>query len=266
MKREITELRHQESIANEIFAALATDRETSTVLQGLKSQEDLSSIANKIRKSQSWDVTGISSPNVRDESMSASSDMRYATTDVSSVHQGSESLLSSPSDSPAMQSRIHLNSEATLRPSPESIRTLRARACRGPTDLSDHRLIKHLFSIYWVWIHPSDMILDMQSFVDGYEMGIDIHCSMFLLYAVCIAACDYLSTGWENVEGKSTDVAILRQNLIASARMLETTADRKLETTRQALAILSLVHARPRNTLQNPLVNDKVHDDTLMSG
>ena len=254
MKREITELRHKEATTNKIFASLAADRETSAVLRGLRNHEDLSSIANKIRESPTLEDRSTSSWNLLDGSMSnCSTDERYASTDASSVHKGSESLLSSPLGSPAVMSPTPPNTEATLRPSqPESIKILRERACQGPTDLSDHRLIKHLFSIYWVWIHPSDMILDMQSFVDGYEMGLDYYCSTFLVYAVCIAACDHLTTGWENVEGKTTDVPMLRQNLIAIARTLEATADQNTDTTRQASTILSLVHARPRNMLQNP--------------
>ncbi len=174
-----------------------------------------------------------------------------------SMRCGSDlSTLETPYNSPLTQpSPITLNAssetcQAHATPSPPgSVTELRSRACHGPTDLSDHRLIKHLFSIYWVWVHPAHTILDMEQFVRGYETGSELYCSSYLIYAVCIAACEYLDPLWENVEGKSTDVARLKQNLVEGARMLESNMDTKHKSKPniQASAILSFINGKSQN-------------------
>lgn len=103
-------------------------------------------------------------------------------------------------------------------------------------------------------MHPAHTILDMDQFVRGYETGSELYCSSYLIYAVCIAACDYLDPLWENVEGKSTDVAQLRLNLMAEARILESTMDpkHKSKPTIQASAILSFIGGSRRISAGDP--------------
>ena len=181
-----------------------------------------------------------------------------------SMRRGSDlSTLETPYNSPLPQpSPMTLYAslqtcQAHARPSPPgSVSELRSRACRGPTDLSDHRLIKHLFSIYWVWVHPAHTILDMEHFVRGYETVSELYCTTYLIYAVCIAACEYLDPLWENVEGKSTDVAQLKQNLVEGARMLESNMDpkHKSKPNIQASAILSFISGKSQNMSSKTLV------------
>ncbi|KAL6715834.1 hypothetical protein ACLMJK_006795 [Lecanora helva] len=257
MKREINELRQQEAIATRIFTALAADRDVSAILQGLRNRDDLFSIAKAIKYPEPSEASSFPSPNIQDDSIASDSPSdQYASTEASSSQRGFGGPTSSPADISSAKSQLLLNSEG-ISPSSQSdaLRELKAKACQGPTDLSDQRLIRHLFSVYWVWSHPIHMVLNMQAFVDSYETGLDTYCSTFLVYAVSIAACDDLDPDWERVEGKSTHVESLRQNLIATARTLETTANPEAETTRQALAILALVSARPRYSMENVVQN-----------
>ena len=241
MKQEISALQHREALSTEILAALAADQEVPTILQGLQDHDDLSSIVRMIRSpSKSKSSTGLSSESY-DTSIASPLEC-YGSTGASSVDADYENSLNSPADmqAPKFGTAICTKKSPQLM-WPQSHYEMSSNACRGPTDLSDHRLTKHLFSVYWVWVHPSHMILNMPRFVQSYEVVVETYCSALLVYAVCIAACKHLDSDWEAVEGKTTDVAELRHNLIANARKLEATVDPDVIPNRQALAILSLV-------------------------
>ena len=105
----------------------------------------------------------------------------------------------------------------------------------------------------------------MPSFMSGYETGVETHCTLYLLYAVCIAACDYLDAGWENVVGKSTDVEALRRNLVEEARRLEAWTDPDARTTFQAVTIMALVNGQGKDIVERQLVNRRMSGDRCMS-
>lgn len=279
MKRENTQLRQELASSTQLLTALSSGHEVSSILQGLRDQVNVETIAQRIaplsssplvKRSSSADSCGMTWSHVplhgKHERSLQESVPAYGSpsTKTSSMrHESDLSTPGSPYESPLTQpSPMTLDASSQTpqvhaRPSPpRSIDELRGKACRGPTDLSDHRLIKHLFSIYWVWVHPAHTILDMEQFVRGYETGSGLYCSSYLIYAVCIAACDYLDPLWENVEGKSTDVAQLRQNLVAEARILKTTIDpiHKNKPTIQASAILSFVGGKSQNLSSRTLV------------
>ena len=50
--------------------------------------------------------------------------------------------------------------------------------------------IKHLFSLYWIWIPPAYPLFSKEHLIKDYVSDIERHCSAFLLAAVCAAACD----------------------------------------------------------------------------
>ena len=84
----------------------------------------------------------------------------------------------------------------------------------------------------------------MPLFLDHYEAGTKMHCSPFLVSAVCVAGCEILDPSWEGIPGKATDVVLLRQNLVIDALREEALADPDVKTTTQALAIMSAVDTR----------------------
>ena len=224
----------------EIFTALATGREVPAILQGLKDREHLTAIAHMVRlsKPENQSSSSMDSPKATDSIYSPVA--RGTITGASSLAPGYTDSLASPLPLLAMQRQPSsvVGSPPQLSPL-LSAKEIKKRACHGPTDLSDNRLIRWLFSIYWVWVDPAQILVNARLFLRSYEDGNESHCSAFLVYAVCIAACDYLEPGWESVEGKSTDVVRLKQNLIANAQELETMADLNALTTKQALAILA---------------------------
>ena len=228
-------------MSSEILAALAADQGVPAILRKLQGHDDLSSIVGMIRSPNSSKAPSSSSSSEPYDMSVGSPLERYGSTDASPVKVEYESPSSSSSDmnTGIFSTAIHGDSSQMIQP--QSVQEMRSNACRGPTDLSDHRLIRHLFSVYWVWIHPDHAIFNMPLFVKSYEAGSEAYCSTFLVYAVCIAACDHLDPNWEAVEGKATDVAELRQNLIANARNLAATVDLDAEANMQALAVLSLI-------------------------
>ena len=120
----------------------------------------------------------------------------------------------------------------------------RKRPCQWTTTLPDCVLSKQLVSLYWVWIHPAHPILEMPLFLEHYRTGMKKYCSSFLVNAVFIAACDVLDPYWEGIPGQATNVAELRQNLVAEAELQEAIADPDAKTTAQALAIMSMINTR----------------------
>lgn len=276
MKQENTQLRHQLASSTQLLTALGSGYEVSSILKGLRDREHVAAIAQRIaplssspqvKRSSSRDSCGMAWLQVPLHGKHEANDSNLdpacespSTMTIPTKHESDLSTLGSPYGHPLTQPAPMLDASSQTpqvhaRPSPpRSVGELRSKACRGPTNLSDHRLIKHLFSIYWIWVHPAHTILDMDQFVRGYETGSELYCSSYLIYAVCIAACDYLDPLWENVEGKSTDVAQLRLNLMAEARILESTMDpkHKSKPTIQASAILSFIGGSRRISAGDP--------------
>lgn len=252
MKRENTELRQQNFLYTQILTALSAGSEVAAILRGLQNQVDLDAIVQLIASSPS------SSPAMKRSPTMNSSD---EDTEMTSIPLEEKDAGKLADDDPTQnqvneKKRTSKTREASSQTDPvdeccslpTSIKQLRDRACRGPTKLSDHKLIKHLFSVYWIWVHPSHTILSMEHFVQAYESGTEMYCSLYLIYAVCIAACENLDPFWENVEGKSTNVAELKENLVTAARIEESTMDpnHNIKTTVQALAIMTLAGAGSR--------------------
>lgn len=267
MKRENNELRRGLNATTQILSALRSGHEVSSILQALQDHEDPTAIVQsslnsmssaQVKRSSSMDACSTTMSNISNHGSAYSNPppaFESPSTPVSAMALDSNvSTPDSPRRSPFAKSAsrtVDASSQTALSPltpilsTPKTVCELRSKACQGPTDLSDHRMIKQLFSIYWVWVHPYHKILDMDQFVMGYETGNETHCSLFLVYAVCLAACKFLDPSWELVEGKSTDVAMLRRNLLAEARTLKSAIRPNHQTKAdiQASAILSLTAA-----------------------
>ena len=228
MKLEIVDLRRSNSLATQILTPLAADRGVSRILQGLKDREELASIAAAL------DLSPSDSPTTLDSNGSP----LFEAFDESSL----DSLMNtSPED---FQGSPHaaggqLGSGIRSKPPPEGKKN---KPLLWTTPLLNDILIKHLLSLYWVWIHPAYPILNMGEFFEDFENCRTKHCSAYLVNAVCAAACDLLNPHWEGVPGKTTDVAALKQHLIAEAAIQAAQADPEAATTADASAVMSLIN------------------------
>lgn len=232
MKREIIDLRRSHSLAMRILDSLAADREVPRILKGLRAQEDLASIARLLE----------TSPGAETGAMLMGSPLaeEYAESSYSSL------MGTSVGDSEASNAGEN-EQRAALVGSP-SPRTNQSRLGPWGTPLVNELLIKHLISLYWVWIHPAHPILDMARFFHDFENRGSRHCSAYLINAICAAACDLLNPEWEQVPGKRTDVVALKQHLIAEAAIQAALADPEASTTADASAIISILNSRAVQT------------------
>lgn len=57
------------------------------------------------------------------------------------------------------------------------------------TVTSDERVLRHLFSLYFSWIHPVYTLFHEGNFVSNYQTNTHRHCSHVLVNAICAMAC-----------------------------------------------------------------------------
>ena len=210
LQRENSELRRQKAQSDQIFHALRSDWQVSNILQLLRDQEGLPLIA-KIANSPSVESSVGPPP---DFTSLAHEELLPLKTESEDGH-GSE-LATTPSN--------------VLYP--------------WIAASYDEHLVKHLFSLYWTWIHPAYLLFSMERFIEGYNTGDQEHCSAFLIAAVCAAACDLLSPYSTCVSGKVPDVAALRRDFVAEAIFQETLADRAATTWLDASRVMAIVNSR----------------------
>ena len=74
--------------------------------------------------------------------------------------------------------------------------------------------------------------------------GTEEHASIFLVAAVCAAACDLLSPAWTETLVVESDVATLKRNFIAEANRQEALAEVDAPTTLEALQVMRIVSLR----------------------
>lgn len=212
LQRENGELRRQNALSGQILRALRSDRQVSSILQLLKDQEGLALIA-KIANSPSI-----------------------------------ESSINSPSEGkPAVKEGLmEPKHESKGSHSPDRATETAPSEIRYPwiTAPCDEQLTKHLFSLYWTWIHPAYLLFSMEQFIEGYKTGNEEHCSAFLVAAVCAAACDLLSPHWTSMSGKIPDIAALRRDFVAKAIRQEVLADRGARTWLEASRVMLIVNSR----------------------
>ncbi|KAA6409017.1 MAG: hypothetical protein FRX48_07361 [Lasallia pustulata] len=232
MKREIIDLRRSNSIAMRILNSLAADREVPRILAELRAQNDLSSIARLTESSPAPESEAILEDSPLPEERGETS--YNSLTDTSP--RGSQ-----PSHAAGKQPWLGFIRAPSTTVNPNSPDPWR-------TPLVNDLLIKHLLSLYWVWIHPAHPILNMARFFEDYENRGSTYCSAYLVNAVCAAACDLLNPEWEEVPGKSTDVAALKQHLVAEATIQAALADPEAPTTQQASAIIAFLNTLTAHT------------------
>ena len=105
---------------------------------------------------------------------------------------------------------------------------------------TSHKLIGHLFDLYFTWVHPVHMLFSELDFKQDFKENIEIHCSASLVNTICAMACNILES--EDVERRSrTDAATLRDGFMNEARATLTPDSYGYMTSVQTLAIMFLV-------------------------
>lgn len=236
MQREINELRRTNVLSTQIFDGLRSNRHVPAILDLLKDQEDLGLIANVAKSDQAI-------PSKDDQSSTATEDTVRGSSD--GISAGSVTRVKEE-PSPAPENIVHLPTTNLL-------------------------FIKHLFSLYWTWIHPAYPLFNMEFFIGDYMTGAERHSSALLVAAVCAAACDLLSPPWIVSLGNLEDI---RQIFVAEVKTQEKMSDPSAQTSLEASQVMKLVDFRTataesnrlRNSSQSSCSFDEEHTTDIYEG
>lgn len=242
LQSENGELRRQKAISDRIFDALRSGWQVSKILQLLTDQESLALIAKiaadapPIECSTGSSLTG---------SSLAGSPLAGSSLAGSSI--GTPSQVSSATDEELFIQKYKI--EDSFQSQTEAT----AQTCPWTATAHDEILTRHLFSVYWTFLHPSYRLFSMEQFLQGYETGDQEHCTPFLVAAVCAAACTLLNS---RLPGQVPDVTTLRRDFIAEATFQEVLADRSARTWLEASRVMLIVHGRAEVSRQVGLAPD----------
>ena len=105
---------------------------------------------------------------------------------------------------------------------------------------ASHKLVGHLFDLYFTWVHPVHMLFSELDFKQDFKGNIEINCSASLVNAICAMGCNMLES--EDVDRRSRiDAATLRDGFMNEARATLTPDSYGYMTSVQTLAIMFLV-------------------------
>ena len=104
-----------------------------------------------------------------------------------------------------------------------------------------HKLIGHLFGLYFTWVHPVHMLFSEQDFKRDFMGNVQINCSASLVNAICAMGCNLLE-GEDGMDRRNrTDAATLRDGFMNEARATLTPSSYGHMTSIQTLAVMFLV-------------------------
>lgn len=116
---------------------------------------------------------------------------------------------------------------------------------------SDHKLIGHLFDLYFTWVHPVHMLFSKQEFAKEFRENTaeteSVYCDSVLVNAICAMAChlldnDKLPRGSQAMDTDQVlNAARLREAFMAEARRGLTRETCEDITSVQAFALMYLV-------------------------
>ena len=109
------------------------------------------------------------------------------------------------------------------------------------TQISDSStLIKHLFDLYFTWVHPVHMLFSEHDFLQAFRSNESRYCSPALVNSICAMGCHLLEyDGSRKVE--TQQATTLREGFLAEARKSLTPELYLDMTSIQSLAIMYLV-------------------------
>ena len=105
-----------------------------------------------------------------------------------------------------------------------------------------HTLIRHLFDLYFTWVHPVHMLFCEVNFKYSFSSNKGDYCSSTLVNAICAMGCHLLEN--ENpreLSFESKQAAILREGFLSEARKTLRPESYYEMTTISALAVMYLV-------------------------
>ncbi|MCJ1251730.1 hypothetical protein MMC30_008967 [Trapelia coarctata] len=103
-------------------------------------------------------------------------------------------------------------------------------------------LIRHLFELYFTWVHPVHMLFGEVDFLKSYRDGDEVYCSDALVNAVCAMACHLLDSPVPGlVTRDARDRMNLRDGFMAETRSLLKPGKELPMTSIQAFAVMYLV-------------------------
>ena len=106
---------------------------------------------------------------------------------------------------------------------------------------ASHRLIGHLFDLYFTWVHPLHMLFSEIVFKHDFRENLDTNCSAALVNAICAMGCNLLESEEDKDIRKRVDAATLRDGFMNEARATLSPSSYSHITSIQALAIMFLV-------------------------
>ena len=104
-----------------------------------------------------------------------------------------------------------------------------------------HRLIGHLFDLYFTWVHPVHMLFSELDFKHDFKDNVQAHCSASLVNAICAMGCNLLDREEIDDRRNRIDAATLRDGFLNEARTSLTPTSYGYMTSVQALAVMFLV-------------------------
>ena len=104
-----------------------------------------------------------------------------------------------------------------------------------------HRLVSHLFELYFTWVHPVHMLFSELDFKHAFERNMLNNCSASLVNAICAMGCHLLDSEDLGERSNRMDAATLRDGFMDEARATLTPSSYGYITSVQALAVMFLV-------------------------
>lgn len=102
-------------------------------------------------------------------------------------------------------------------------------------------LIRHLFELYFTWVHPVHMLFGEVDFLKSYRDGDEDYCSDALVNAVCAMACHLLDSPAPGLISRDArDRSNLRDGFMTEARILLKPGKELPMTSIQAFAVMYL--------------------------
>ena len=106
---------------------------------------------------------------------------------------------------------------------------------------ASHKLIGHLFDLYFTWVHPVHMLFSELDFKHDFKRHLQTHCSGSLVNAICAMGCNLLESDDIGNKRSRIDAATLRDGFMNEARASLTPSSYHYMTSIQTLAIMFLV-------------------------
>lgn len=104
-----------------------------------------------------------------------------------------------------------------------------------------HKLIGHLFDLYFTWVHPVHMLFSEIDFKHDFKETLHTNCSASLVNAICAMGCNLLESEDVGDRRNRIDAATLRNGFMNEARATLDPSSYSYMTSVQTLAIMFLV-------------------------